>query len=341
VSGSVTWSKAMSEILSMPKGDECVSVLEKSVSESKQSVDQSIDAASTSASDQNSAQDSKSTTCTSDDGKSQPEDSMENLYILRFTRCPREFRDALLDGPLLQDCQESMKSIGLQAEMTTGSKIFCKPGLYKNAMEAVKNAFPDMEEQLRPYHVIVTEEFRPTVLKIVDGLPRGFKVKCKEESVIARLSESQWVAAECTWDRMPRNPPKTEEACGEALPRIEEATATTDAGQPSKSRKAKKAKNAKGAAKGKGHLEIGPLFDEATPSFPLMPMDPALALSFTNPMFPGMYPEPNWSSSYLFRQALEEQQAALTNAIAVNLHAQRMMFEGMGHQDEGIRLDRL
>jgi hypothetical protein len=72
-----------------------------------------------------------------------------------------------------------------------------------------------------------------------------------------------------------------------------------------------------------------------------MPMDPALALSFTNPMFPGMYPEPNWSSSYLFRQALEEQQAALTNAIAVNLHAQRMMFEGMGHQDEGIRLDRL
>ena len=56
-----------------------------------------------------------------------------------------------------------------------------------------------------------------------------------------------------------------------------------------------------------------------------MPMDPAFALSFTNPMFPGMYPEPNWSSSYLFRQALEEQQAALTNAIAVNLHAQRMM----------------
>merc|ERR1719161_160662 len=122
---------------------------------------------------------------------SQPEDSMENLYILRFTRCPREFRDALLEGPLLQDCQESMKSVGLQAEMPTGSKIFCKPGLHSNALEAVKSTFPDMQDALRPYHVIVTEELRSAVLEVVNGLPRSLKVKCKEESVIARISETQ------------------------------------------------------------------------------------------------------------------------------------------------------
>ena len=91
---------------------------------------------------------SKSTVATSDDGKSQPEDSMENLYILRFTRCPREFREALLEGPLLQDCQDSMKSVGLEAEMPTGSKIFCKPGLHKNAMEAVRRTFPNLEDSL-------------------------------------------------------------------------------------------------------------------------------------------------------------------------------------------------
>merc|ERR1719163_1805322 len=180
----------MSSVLSMPKTDQSLTVCESSVPETKRR-SLSPGGGSTTASDPASVQDNKSTAGTlSDDGKSQPEDSMENLYILRFTRCPREFRDALLEGPLLQNCKESMQSMGLQAEMTTGSKIFCKPALHKNAMEAVQSAFPNLQDSLRPYHVIVTEEFRPTVLSIVNGLPRGLKVKCKEESVIARISDS-------------------------------------------------------------------------------------------------------------------------------------------------------
>merc|ERR1719487_1794626 len=105
----------------MSKADECLNACEGSVPKSKQ---RSLSPdGSTTASDPSSTQDCKSTAGTfSDDGKSQSEDSMESLYILRFTRCPREFRDALLDGPLLQDCQASMKSIGLLAEMPTGSK---------------------------------------------------------------------------------------------------------------------------------------------------------------------------------------------------------------------------
>jgi hypothetical protein len=55
-----------------------------------------------------------------------------------------------------------------------------------------------------------------------------------------------------------------------------------------------------------------------------------------------MVPEPDWSSTYLFRQALEEQQAMLTRAIACNLHAQRVMeVQQDGHLDCGIPLDRL
>jgi hypothetical protein len=70
-------------------------------------------------------------------------------------------------------------------------------------------------------------------------------------------------------------------------------------------------------------------------------MDP-MALSFMNTMYPGMVPEPDWSSTYLFRQALEEQQAMLTRAIACNLHAQRVMeVQQDGHLDCGIPLDRL
>jgi hypothetical protein len=271
---------------------------------------------------------------------------MENLYILRFTRCPREFRDALLEGPLLQDCQENMQSIGLVAEMSTGSKIFCKPGLFKNALEAVQNAFPNLQDSLRPYHVIVTEEFRPAVLKVVNGLPRGLKVKCKEDQCIARISESQWASVECSGlDRLPHKPSQhTEEASVEALPGSVEAP-TTDERQP-KTRKAKKSKSTtKAPAKGQD-LEIGPLFDDLLlPSFPLPPMDPAMALSFMNPMFPAVVQEPEWSSTYLYRKALEEQQAMLTHAIACNLHAQRMMVDGMvpldGHLDGGLPLDQM
>jgi hypothetical protein len=302
--------------------------------------------ASTAASDQPSAQDcnSQSSPC-SDDGKSQSaEDALENLYILRFTRCPREFRDALLEGPLLQDCQESMKSIGLQAEMSTGSKIFCKPGLHNNALEAVQSAFPNLQDSLRPYHVIVTEEFRPMVLKIVNGLPRGLKVKCKEESVIARISDSQWVSVECSClDRLPRKPQK-EEVPVEDLPGIVNAPAS-DERQQTKTKKSKKSKGAAKAVAAQGQeLEIGPLFNDLFPTFPVAPMDTSLALSFMNPMFPAVQ-EPDWSSSYLFRQALEEQQAILSHAIACNLHAQQMMLEGMvqldARPDGGIRLDQL
>jgi hypothetical protein len=330
----------MSSVVSMPKAEEILTVAESSVQEAKPLRLEECESSSTTASDPASAQDSKSTTCTSDDGKSQPEDSMENLYILRFTRCPREFRDALLDGPLLQDCQESMKSIGLQAEMTTGSKIFCKPGLHKNALEAVAAAFPNVQDSLRPYHVIVTEEFQPIVLKIVNGLPRGLKVKCKEESVIARISDTQWVSVECNClDRLPRKPQKEEALVECPLPLSLEAAAAADA-QPSKTKKSTKAKGAAKAPQGRD-LEVGPLFDDLFPSFPVMPMDP-MALSFMNTMYPGMVPEPDWSSTYLFRQALEEQQAMLTRAIACNLHAQRVMeVQQDGHLDCGIPLDRL
>jgi hypothetical protein len=116
----------------------------------------------------------------------------------------------------------------------------------------------------------------------------------------------------------------------------------TEEHQPNKTKKAKKSRGAAKASVQEQELQVGPLFNDLFPSIPLMPVDPALALSFMNPMFP--VPEADWSSSYLFRQALEEQQAMLTHAIACNLHAQRMMFEGPvrdGQGDEGIRLDRL
>merc|ERR1719389_1144533 len=145
-------------------------------------------ASSTTASDRNSA--GPTTSSASDDGKSPSPDGMEDLYLISFTRCPREFRAGLLEGPLLQDCRESMHLAGLSTELETGTKIFCKPGLYNAARKAIQSC----EESLRPYHVIVTEEFRSLVLQVVKGFPRALKVKCKDEHVIARVGDAEaWV----------------------------------------------------------------------------------------------------------------------------------------------------
>merc|ERR1719454_650618 len=145
---------------------------------------------STTASDRNSDA-NRTASSGSDDGKSpSPDACMEDLYLISFTRCPREFRAGLLEGPILQDCRECMESAGLSTELETGTKIFCKPSTY----DAARNAIQDIEGILRPYHVIVTEEFRPLVTQVVKAFPRALKVKCKEESVIARVGNADaWV----------------------------------------------------------------------------------------------------------------------------------------------------
>jgi hypothetical protein len=125
-----------------------------------------------------------------------------------------------------------------------------------------------------------------------------------------------------------------------------EAPATTER-QPTKTRKQKKSKGAAKASAQGADLEIGPLFDDIIPSFPLTPVDPMVALSFMNPMFTPMLQEQTWSQNYLLRQAMQEQQAMLTEAIACQLQAQaqRMMFENMvqpdAHLDGGIPLEQL
>merc|ERR1719405_78554 len=181
---------------------------------------------STTASERNTAASSRS-----DDGKSPAVDGLEDLYLISFTRCPREFRAGLLEGPLLQDCREYMREAGLSTELETGTKIFCKPGLYSAARKAIES----IEESLRPYHVIVTEEFRPLVMQVVKGFPRALKVKCKDENVIARVGQAD------AWVPLPLALESVESSmneCKEAAPK--------DTQKDEKTAKKGKAKSAKG-----------------------------------------------------------------------------------------------
>jgi len=249
----------------------------------------------------------------SDDGNSPLPEGLEDLYLISFTRCPREFRAGLLEGPQLQDCRESMSLAGLSTELETGTKIFCKPGLYNAARKAIER----FEESLRPYHVIVTAEFRPLVMQIVKAFPRALKVKCKEEAVIARVGYSD------EWVPLSVEAPVIENKEAEPKDTQKEDCTTAKKG---------KAKSAKGKNSPKGSQaaseekdSVGSLLpDPALPlggflPFPPVPMaDPAFAL-----------PALNDPAFVQFVQAMEQQQAAINHAVMLNMHAQRIFQDNL------------
>jgi len=274
---------------------------------------------STTASDRNS-EGNPTISSGSDDGESLSPDAMEDLYLISFTRCPREFRAGLLEGPQLQDCRDAMGLAGLSTELETGTKIFCKPGLYSAARKAIQR----FEEDLRPYHVIVTKEFRPLVMQIVKAFPRSLKVKCKEEAVIARVGHSdEWVPLSSV------EAPVSE--CKEVEPKDTQKDECTTA-------KKGKAKNAKGKNSPKGVKEEKDLIsallpdqsmplDSFLPSFPVPMMDPAFALPTLNPALTApLEADPAFMQ---FVQAMEQQQAVFNHAVMLNMHAQRILQDNL------------
>ena len=279
-------------------------------------------ASSTTASDRNSA--GRTTSSASDDGKSPSPDGMEDLYLISFTRCPREFRAGLLEGPLMQDCRESMRHAGLSTELETGTKIFCKPGLYTAARKAIQR----FEESLRPYHVIVTEEFRPLVMQVVKAFPRALKVKCKDESVIARVG--------CSDEWIPLSYELNLSDCKEEEPKEvkKEESTTAKSKNKSKNTKSKNSPKAEKAASGAKDLS-GALLPDAplslesflSSSFPVPPMDPALAFPMLTPALPApLEADPAFAQ---FVQAMEQQQAVFNHAVMLNMHAQRIFQDNL------------
>jgi hypothetical protein len=278
-------------------------------------------ATSTTASDRNS-EGNPTVSGGSDDGKSPLPEGMEDLYLISFTRCPREFRAGLLEGPVLQDCRKAMGEAGLSTELETGTKIFCKPELYNAARKAIQR----FEESLRPYHVIVTEEFRPMVMQIVKAFPRALKVKCKDENVIARVGHSE------QWVMLSVESPVNDE-CKEPAPEAQKDECTTAKKQKAKSTKSKNSTKAEQAASEEKDL-VGAFvtdhpmsLDSLLQSFPpVTTMDPAFALPLLNPaLSTPLEADPAFVQ---FVQAME-QQAVLNHAVMLNMHAQRIFQDNL------------
>jgi hypothetical protein len=204
---------------------------------------------------------------------------MKDLYLIGFSRCPREFRAGLLEGPILQDCIEAMRKAGQSAELATGTKLFCKPECYASVRKVVESI--GIEESLRPYHVLVTGELRSLVMQIVKSFPRALKVKLKEESVIARVGQSgKWIPVRQETVLSTEN----ESAAPKPKQAAKDVSTTVKSQKPKKS----KAKGAETELIGAGATDPSISLDCLLESFPVPAMDPAFAFPIFPPTFPAL-----------------------------------------------------
>lgn len=100
------------------------------------------------------------------------------INVLEFSRHPKAFKDALLDGEALLRCRESLATAGFTVEQTSGAKIFVPPDLF----EATVFAIAGMD--LKPWHVVTSDEHLAQVLATVRGLRSRDQVREKSREKV-------------------------------------------------------------------------------------------------------------------------------------------------------------
>jgi len=100
------------------------------------------------------------------------EDEPGGVLLLRFGNAPRSaqgmraFRHALLTGHPLRACREAMAVANCSVELESEAKVFCTPHDYPAILAAVDGA----GIHLRPFHVLITPEFEPSLEDTLQSL---------------------------------------------------------------------------------------------------------------------------------------------------------------------------
>lgn len=104
----------------------------------------------------------------------------EELFLLEFQESSPESVERLRDGELLQPCRGALEEAGCQWLLEERDvKIFVDPCQYDHALRLLHQRHAP--SGLSPRHVVVTESFRPLVLRALEGCPNGAaKLKSQE-----------------------------------------------------------------------------------------------------------------------------------------------------------------
>lgn len=102
------------------------------------------------------------------------------MVLLKFSRRPLAFREALLQSPELIAYRKALEEQGFAAELASGAKVFVSPDHYEATIEAIRIS----GWQLFPDHVIVDPSLVDIVEGLVRSLPRGQRVYSRGSTVV-------------------------------------------------------------------------------------------------------------------------------------------------------------
>jgi hypothetical protein len=107
------------------------------------------------------------------------QDALETLYLISFSRYPIELRNALNDGPLLQPIRQALPHNG----SCKRAKVFCAPDQF----QAVARCVQCTDQDIRPYHVLLTASYREPLIRTVDQFSSKKGVRIKREVVLGHV----------------------------------------------------------------------------------------------------------------------------------------------------------
>lgn len=100
------------------------------------------------------------------------------VHLIQYSRHPQSLRRALLEGPELKPCRDSLAACGFSCEQPSGAKVFVAPEQFEAVLAAIQ------EKDLKPWHVVASEDFEEAVAHAVQQLPSQQQVREKGHSTV-------------------------------------------------------------------------------------------------------------------------------------------------------------
>jgi len=109
------------------------------------------------------------------DKSTSSESAQLRVHIIAFSRHPASLRNALLNGDDLVACRTALQNHGINPELPCGAKVFSHPDDFNFVLSALE------DQELMPWHVVVTGEFLDAVHSAVDSLKSKDQVRQKSD----------------------------------------------------------------------------------------------------------------------------------------------------------------
>lgn len=106
---------------------------------------------------------------------------LEPVYLFYYTRSPKEFHAALLEGPELREVREGMQAAGCSCVLeSSGAKAFFHP----QYASLVSSALTQYSGRLYGSHVVIQGSLVPALHEAVASIRKKHKVRQKGEAKV-------------------------------------------------------------------------------------------------------------------------------------------------------------